>query len=331
MNERLLVELRNGIMECEHQGAICAVDEHGQVKYSLGDIEAPRFLRSAGKPFQLIPSIKHGIIEHYHLNDKDIALMMSSHRGEDMHMETLDHIMHQCELTESALQCAESYPLHGRSREQWIRHGGDPSKRFHNCSGKHFGVLSWCKLEGYDLDSYMDPNHPAQQAMTAAIMEMSETKPEQAVSGTDGCGFPVYALPLKHIATAYLKLACPDLITDPDTRRAVEIIGQAMNAHPLLIGGTNRLDSILMEDSNIVAKGGFKGIFGFALREERLGFAVKIADGADEECAYVVTSLLKQINYKCKETISRLESVFSSNILNDQGLVVGESRSVFQL
>lgn len=331
MNERLIVELRNNVLECEHFGAICAVDEHRSLKWSLGDMQAPRFLRSAGKPFQIIPAVKHGMLEHYHLSEQELALMLSSHRGEDMHIETLNHIMHQSGLTETVLQCAPSYPLNEAAKEKWLRNGGYEARRFHNCSGKHIGVLSWCKQQGYDLESYLEPDHPAQQEITAMIIEMSEAQPEQVGRGKDGCGFPVYALPMPAIATAYLKLACPDLIADPQTRGAVERIGHAMNAYPLLVGGTNRLDSVMMEDKNIVAKGGFKGIFGFALREERLGFAVKIGDGADEECAYVVQSILKQIGYKQTATIERLEEAFPADIHNDQGEVVGQSKPVFQL
>lgn len=331
MNERLIVELRNHVLECEHYGAICAVDEHRDIRWSLGDMQAPRFLRSAGKPLQIIPAIKQGLLEHYSLSEQELALMLSSHRGEDMHMKTLNRIMHQSELTESALQCAPSYPLNEAAKEHWLRNGGQEERRFHNCSGKHFGVLSWCKQAGYELESYLDPEHPAQQEITAMIMEMSEAKPEQIDCGKDGCGFPVYALPLPAIATAYLKLACPDLISDPNTRAAVERISQAMNRYPLIVGGTNRLDSVLMEDTNIVAKGGFKGIFGFALRNERLGFAVKIGDGADEECAFVVQSILKQIGYKGEAVLQRLAEVFPSDIRNDQGEIVGQSQTVFQL
>lgn len=331
MNERLIAEYRNGVLECEHYGALCVVDEYGDIKQSIGSMEQPRFLRSAGKPLQIIPAVKHGVLPQYDLSTKELALMMSSHRGENMHMETLEHIMKQSGLNESALQCAPSYPLHDATKEQWIRNGGREARRFHNCSGKHFGVLSWCQMAGYDLESYLDPDHPAQQEMTAVIMELSEATPDQIGAGVDGCGFPVYALPLPAIAKAYLKIACPELISDVETRAAVEHVSRAMNAYPLLVGGTGRLDSVLMEDTNIVAKGGFKGIFAFALRKERLGFAIKIGDGADEECAFVVLSLLKQLGYSCHETIDRLEEAFPASIRNDQGRVVGESRTVFQL
>ncbi|MBD8499403.1 asparaginase [Paenibacillus arenosi] len=331
MYKRLVEETRGGWVECEHWGAICAVDASGSLLHAIGDMNRPTFLRSAGKPLQAIPVVKSGVLEHYGYGDRELALMMSSHRGEDMHMQTIDGMMTASGLEQDTLVCHPSYPLHESSRHDWIRGGGQPERRFHNCSGKHFGVLAWCKQEGYELDTYTHPTHPAQIQITEAVLEMAGVSPDIVGVGTDGCGFPVYALPLPAIATAYLKLGNPSLIADEPIRQAVTRINQAMTSYPLLVGGTGRLDSVLMEDDNIVAKGGFKGVFGFALKEEQLGFAVKIADGSDEECAYVIAELLRQINYKQESTIQRLEEAFPTIIKNDQGLIVGERHTVFKL
>ena len=184
---------------------------------------------------------------------------------------------------------------------------------------------------GWDLATYAEPEHPAQQEITRTIGEMAGVAPEQMHAGTDGCGFPVYALPLQGLATAYVKIACPELIKDEPTRQAAERIRNAMQEHPLLVGGTNRVDSLLMEDKNIIAKGGFKGIFAFGLRREGLGFAFKVADGSDEEWAHIVASILDQIGYEEKSTIERIRHVFPGTIQNDNGRVVGEQKTVFQL
>lgn len=331
MSERLIEETRNGWPECEHLGSICGVDGEGKIVYALGDMERPRFLRSAGKPLQAIPVVKSGVLEHYGLTERDLAIMMASHRGESFHIETLDHIMQSTGLDQQELICQASYPLHDPTKEEWIRHGGYKEQRFHNCSGKHLGVLAWCQLAGYDKQRYTDPDHPAQQAIVSSIAEMSLAEVEELAAGVDGCGFPVLALPLPSIARAYLHIACPEKLQHEETRQAVMRIREAMVHYPLLVGGTGRLDSVLMEDDNITAKGGFKGIFGFSLRDEELGFAVKIDDGNDEECAYVVTEILKQIDYRNKSTIARLEEAFPIHIHNDQGMVVGARRPVFRL
>ncbi|MBJ8194070.1 asparaginase, partial [Bacillus cereus] len=77
---------------------------------------------------------------------------------------------------------------------------------------------SYCKLMGYSLEGYEDPNHPAQLEIVRTLAMMSEMPEDQIARGIDGCGLPVFALPLRNIATAYLKLACPELIEDEETR-----------------------------------------------------------------------------------------------------------------
>lgn len=331
MNERLVEETRNGWLECEHRGAICGVNRHLQLKYSIGDIQTPMFMRSAGKPLQAIPVVRSGALEHYGLEDQDLALMTASHRGESFHMDMMEHIMQCLGLEERHLICSPSYPLNEEVKEKLLRGGGERRRAYHNCAGKHLGVLAWSHMMGWELDSYTDPSHPAQQEITRTIADMAGLAPEQMRPGTDGCGFPVYALPLQGLATAYVKLACPELIQDKPTRRAAERIRRAMQANPLLIGGTNRIDSVMMEDENIIAKGGFKGIFAFGLREEGLGFAFKVADGSDEEWANIVESILEQIGYQNEATIARIHRQFPKTIMNDNGHIAGEQKTVFRL
>lgn len=331
MNERLIEETRNGWLECEHRGAICGVDQHGRIRYAVGDTTRPMFLRSAAKPLQAIPVVRSGMLDHFQLEDRDLALMTASHRGEAAHVDTLEHVMEHCELHDEELICSPSLPLHEESREALLRKGGDRRRMYHNCAGKHFGVLAWSKMAGMDMASYADPAHPAQRQMRDMISYMSEVPQEAMIQGTDGCGFPVYGIPLTGLATAYLKLACPDLIGDATTREAAARVRRAMQRYPFLVGGTDRVDTLLMEDDNIVAKGGFKGIFAFALTKERLGFAFKIADGSDEEWALVTASILEQIGYERQETVDRLRSRIPAVILNDNGRQVGEQRTVFVL
>ena len=114
-----------------------------------------------------------------------------------------------------------------------------------------------------------------QREILKTMADMAGIEQKEIELGTDGCGFPVFSLPLSALSNAYLKLACPDLIEDEPTRSAVETITSAMNDQPLMVGGTGRVDSVLLEDSNIVAKGGFKGVFGFALKRKGSGSLLK--------------------------------------------------------
>lgn len=327
----LIKEYRAGVMECAHYGHISITDENGNVVYSAGDPHFRAFTRSSAKPFQAIPGIRAGIAGHYGLTAQEIAIMSSSHRSEPMHIQVLEQIESKIGLGEECLICAPSYPLNEESRNEWLRSQGEKRRILHNCSGKHLGVLAYTQMKQADLGSYAEPEHPVQREILETMAYMAGIEQQEIKLGTDGCDFPVFSLPLSALSNAYLKLACPDLIEDLSTRSAVETITGAMNEYPLMVGGTKRVDSVLLEDSNIVAKGGFKGVFGFALKKERLGITFKVLDGSEEEWAYIAQSILEQIGYSNRKTIARLAEVYPPDIRNDAGKVVGRAEIEFKL
>ncbi|MHA7582780.1 asparaginase [Paenibacillus vandeheii] len=327
----LIKEYRAGVMECAHYGHISIMDENGKIVYSAGDPHFRAFTRSSAKPFQAIPGIRAGIAGHYGLTAQEIAIMSSSHRSEPIHIQVLEQLESKIGLGEECLICAPSYPLNEESRNQWLRAQGEKRRILHNCSGKHLGILAYTQMKQADLGSYAEPEHPVQREILETMAYMAGIEEKEIKLGTDGCGFPVFSLPLSALSNAYLKLACPDLIEDPSTRSAVESITGAMNEYPLMVGGTGRVDSVLLEDSNIVAKGGFKGVFGFALKKERLGITFKVLDGSEEEWAWIAQSILEQIGYSNRKTIERLAEVYPPDIRNDAGKVVGRADSEFKL
>lgn len=154
---------------------------------------------------------------------------------------------------------------------------------------------------------------------------------EQVQLSVDGCGFPVFALPLKNLAIAYLKLACPDLIEDQKTREAVERVTGWMTSSPEIIASHNFICTALLMDENIIAKGGAMGVYGFALKRERLSFSLKVLNGSEFVWPLIIASILEQIQYDNQETIDRLHTLAPKAIKNDNQLVVGEKRPVFVL
>ena len=330
METILVREYRAELIECVHSGHIAIVGEGGTLKGYAGDPGFVSFTRSAAKPLQAIPGIRGGIAEHYQLTQAEVALMTASHRGESYHLSTLESISSKIGIGEESMICATSYPLDEQSREQAIR-GFDKRKFFHNCSGKHLGILSYSQLKDFPLENYADKEHPVQREIINTLAYMADVAPESIGLGTDGCGLPVFALPLTALAGAYLKLACPNLIGDEATRRAVTTITSAMHAHPEMVSGYERLDSILLTDDNIIAKGGFKGVYCFGLRRERLGIAFKVLDGSEEEWGLIVQSILKQIGYSNQSIMEKLKNAFPGDIYNDGGTRVGTSNAEFKL
>jgi L-asparaginase II len=331
MEELLVEEYRGGILECVHRGHICGVSDSGEVKYSVGDDEFVAFLRSSAKPIQAIPLIKHGLKEKYNLTDKEATIIAGSHRAEPFHVEALESMMKKIGIKDEDFVCLPTYPLRAEARENLIRSNKPKRSIYHNCSGKHISIMTLCKFLGCSIEDYWDINNPAQQEILEHISMVADYPKEDIKIGVDGCGVPVFAMPLKYLAKAFMRMVCPDLIEDKEVREAVIKITRLMNENYEMVSGTNLICSLLLMDPNIVAKGGSKGVYCFGLREERLGFAIKVMDGAEEQWPFIVASILEQINYKNKDTIKRLYDVFPLEVKNDNNKIVGVSKVKFQL
>mgnify|MGYP001279727575 CR=1 FL=1 len=102
---------------------------------------------------------------------------------------------------------------------------------------------------------------------------MSEVTGEPiAWTGVDGCGAPLLAYSLTGLARAFGRLVTAE---DGDARR----VADAMRAHPWLVAGTGREDTVLMEAvPGLLMKGGAEGVHAFALADGT-AVALKIADG----------------------------------------------------
>ena len=331
MDEILVEEYRGELLECVHRGYICGVSDNGQVKYSVGDADFLTFLRSSAKPIQAIPIVKRGIDKEYKFSDKEMTVLTGSHRAESFHVQAIEGLMTKVGISEEELICLPTYPLGVAAREELLRNNKPKRRIYHNCSGKHMGILTLCKHLGYPTENYWDISNPAQQEILDSIAIVADYPREKVQFGTDGCGVPVFAMPLQYLAKAYMRMACPDLIEDTATRQAVEKITRLMNENYEMVSGTDLICSLLLMDKNIVAKGGAKGVYCFGLKEERLGFAIKIMDGSEEEWPFIVASILEQINYKNKETIERLYKVFPLEMKNDNNKIVGYNKTKFIL
>jgi L-asparaginase II len=327
----LVKEYRGEIEECVHLGHICGVNEWSEVQYAVGDPDAISFMRSAGKPFQAIPVVRHGADARFGLTDAEGAVLIGSHRAESVHVQALESIMDKLNVSEDILICHPTYPLSISAAHDLIRERKPARTIYHNCSGKHLGIVALCQIMGYSQEDYGHPEHPVQQEILETLAYLANYPKEQIGIGIDGCGLPVFALPLRAMATAYLKLACPELIADHEIRTAVQTIVRRMNKHPEMIAGTGRICSALLMDSNIIAKGGAKGIYCFGLKKERLGFAFKVLDGSEDEWPLIAAAILEQIGYDRQETINRMYELAPLVVRNDNNRIVGRNQAVFTL
>ena len=291
----LVRQVRNGVEESVHRGEIVEVDASGRLLRGLGDPDHVANLRSCAKPFGLVALIEAGGIEAFELEPAELAIMASSHSGEDLHVRTLQGVYRRVGLTQSLLACgAEKMPLDELTAARLARDGEKASPVRHMCSGQHSVFLLLCKLRGWDPTDYWREEHPAQVAYRTVLARAFGTTVSKLRLGIDGCGIPTYAFPLREIARAYAFLADPAAIAASDARSSVAagltIVRDAMLAHPEMIGGTrDRIDTSVMKAApgRVISKGGMEALRGLAILagprgngpSPASGMAIKIEDG----------------------------------------------------
>ncbi len=128
LSEVLVEEYRGGVIENVHRGFICGISDTGEVVYSVGEPERITFMRSTAKPIQAIPVFKLGLDEKYGLTGREAAILCASHMAEPFHIEVLESIMNKTGIPEDLLICSAR-----------------PRRIYHNCAGKHLGILMLCK------------------------------------------------------------------------------------------------------------------------------------------------------------------------------------------
>lgn len=261
----LAEQIRSGLVETRHDGAVAVVDDGGALVASAGDIDRPFFLRSAAKPFQATVSQEAGA----DLSPLEMAMACASHRGYPVHISLVLSMLASAGLEESALRCPRDWPLGDRARVSALQGGAREKRRiWHNCSGKHAGFLRGCASAGWSLESYLAPDHPLQRRVIDLVTELGEHP--AAPVGVDGCGAPVLRTTARAMALMFARLG---------TEERLSPAFNAMHRYPALIGANGEGDTEMAIATHAAAKGGAAGCVGIALRRG-LGIAVKSWDGS---------------------------------------------------
>lgn len=332
MSDLMVEVMRNGFMESRHYGDVAVVDSSGRLLYSVGDATRKTFARSAAKPLQAIPFVESGAVEAFRLTPRHIAIACGSHEGEPIHTSVVEDFLSRMGLNETHLQCGIHPPYQAEARDNLIRAGRQPSALHNNCSGKHAGMLASAVHLKETTDGYLAPEHPVQQRIRAVISEMTSVPLDELDAGVDGCGVPVFAMPLRAIALAYARLSAPDKLSE-ERAKAVRIIVSAMNQFPELVGGTNRFCTALMSagQGQYIGKLGAEGVYCIGILSCGLGICLKVDDGDDRAVAPAVLEVLMQLNLIPQATMSRLQSFHHPTILNRAGVQVGHLNPVLRL
>ena len=200
---------RGNIVESIHFGAIAIADSQGRLLYSYGDPQWVAFLRSSAKPFQALPFVERGGVEHFGFTARELALSCSSHETARMHLDAVSALQKKIGIQESDLQCGPHLPGDPEMLKYVIIHNITPTANFNNCSGKHTAMLAHAKIRGLPLETYLERGHPVQQDILTIFAEMCGMEREQVELGTDGCSAPNFAVPLLNAALGFARLCDP--------------------------------------------------------------------------------------------------------------------------
>jgi L-asparaginase II len=227
---------------------------HGEIVAAAGDPSLVCFMRSSSKPIQALPLAR----ARDDLDHADLAIASASHRATDDQIAAVRALLAKAPATEDDLECG-------------LQEGRPQQRVFHNCSGKHAGMLALCRANNWPTNGYSLADHPVQQACLAAHAEAAEVAAADMPTATDGCGVVTFALPLRRMAHAFARL--PHLVGG-------DRVAAAIRARPDLVGGPDGADLHLMQRAPTwFAKGGAEGLL-CAADGDHLGVALKSEDGS---------------------------------------------------
>ncbi len=352
MTSQLLFEITRGsIVESIHYGSIVVVDSNGKLLASHGDPHTVAFLRSSAKPFQAIPFVERGGVEHFGFTERELAISCASHLGSDMHVQTIEAMQKKIGIDETYLQCGAHLPDDIAVLKRLIAQNESPTPIRNNCSGKHTMMLAYAKMRGHPLENYLDLEHPIQRDILASFSDLCLIPPREISLGIDGCSAPNFAVPLFNAAVGMARLCDPRELIEARAK-ACRNITSAMTSHPEMVSGIGEFDCELMKagDGKIVCKRGAEGfqIVGLlpgALGEDSpgIGIVLKVSDGDASRISVnlesssrvrpaVMLEALRQLgalSTKQEQALASFGPVLP--VKNHRGIVTGQSRPVFEL
>jgi len=333
-------QLRGGVVETVHEVHVAVVDPTGDLVARTGAPDLVTFWRSAAKPFQALPLIDDGVAERFGLTSEELALVCASHSSEPGQVARVRELLGRIGCSERDLLCGPHPPLSERVAQDYQTRGLRLTAVYSNCSGKHAGMLALARHHGWPTEFYTRIEHPVQQRCLAEVSRWTDVPVGDIRTAVDGCGVVCYGLPLKNMALAYARLGNAEVgmrnaelhgevvrdTTPAHTFRtphsAFRII-EAMLRHPELVAGEGRPCTEMMRahPGRVITKVGAEGVYCAVLTQEKVGVALKVADGHSVASALAMAAVLEELGLR-----PRPASLTARSNVNTRGETVGELR-----
>lgn len=291
-----MTRIRSGLPETTIYGLIAV--SLGDSTWTYGDASAIVWSRSLLKPWQWLSYAPELLT--LGLTPEALAMITSSHQGEEAHQEILNQLKHELEARTMTLLCPAMPPMADMSQPE--------SRWNHPCAGKHAGFMLTAQTLSMPIDSMLSAHHPLYQRLVALLSEWLPTWDGQQYTTVDGCGMPNWGFHPAELSELYRLLA------QPSKDNAVATLQQLMLDYPALVGGTGRFDSALMnwpvvtdnanqqEPLRCWAKEGADGLLGIGIAPSKqypkgIGILIKLAGGYHpEQFKPILAQLLSALN-----------------------------------
>jgi L-asparaginase II len=318
-----VVVTRGAVVESRHRVHAAVVNASSNLVASAHDADLVTYWRSCAKPFQVMPLIESGGFDQIKWGDDELALACASHGGEPEHVEIVGRMLASIGMEEGDLACGPHEPLSPRGAKI-ARECGARIKRTHNnCSGKHTAMLAFALHKNWSIEGYERATHEVQQTMLNQVALWTGLRASDIEVAIDGCGAAVFGMPLEAMARAYARLASAAMRGEEIPAR----VTKAMGNHPFLVGGTERLDSIIIEETNgrVLTKVGAEGVHSALILDQGIGLALKVEDGSPRAQQPALIRLLQELDALPDPLPARLAELVSRPVKNSRGEVVGET------
>jgi L-asparaginase II len=300
-------------------------DAEGETLGSAGDPSFRTVWRSCAKPFQLFSFVESGGFDACGWGSEELALACASHGGEPEHVALASRMLDSIGLEEGDLACGAHEPITRRGVRLMHQAGLSPTRLHNNCSGKHAGMLAFARAQSWSTLGYERLGHEVQDRALAQIARWSGSPRDDMQLMVDGCGVVAVGLPLGALALAFARLG---VAAERGEEVPARIIA-AIAAHPFLFGGTDRFDTVLIEETNgrVISKVGAEGVHAVTIPSQGIAVAIKVEDGAARAQHPALLKLLQLLGVLSEELSPRLAAFARTPIMNTRNELVGEVRT----
>ncbi len=320
-----VVVTRGANIESRHRVHAAAVGPGDKVVAVARDPSLVTMWRSCSKLFQVMPFLSSGGFDDLGWGDEELVLACASHGGEPEHIAIVTRMLDAIGREEGDLACGPHEPLSTRGAKIARESGRPFSRLMNNCSGKHAAMLARAHTAGWPTHGYERADHSVQRGCLAEVATWSGVPIDDMPIAVDGCGVTVMALPLTAMALAYSRWGQAAEVGDELASRTAT----AIRAHPFLLAGTERFDTVLLEETGgrVISKVGAEGVHSITVPSMGLGLAVKVEDGALRAQHIAVLRALQLLDVLPADLSPRLAEWAVKVLRNTRGEIVGEVRA----